>query len=718
MTIYPPLTISLLSQLTDRELQSNYLNHLDRTPEIASLLTQITDKDLALRIVNLALEVDLCLGANLTASIDPEFQQIIVNSIDRLEIPTTLKISLWRRTKSKAALPYLQDIFVFKHQQPDDRNGERTISSAISVISCIDRDLGIVLLIKDLSDSRWYHNAAEHLAGLASVEEIELLAPLLNDKYLTSEWDSKHLAIEALERIGTDEAINKIRGVLENRSLWSQTPYIYGLGIVADPAMVEYLIYLLYDPETSDELCSDAIEALEHIGGEKVFDWLHQAMYWISNTDEFISPFDKIIELLFKLDRDRTLIALEGAIQSYDRLVRKRAAIAVSDWRILFTDRNLTILLNAIDDLDLDVQLTIVSCIRERIDRILGKYSSDDVKITPELLEQAILRTKSILIKNSSHPDLEIRDRVIDMLLGSESDERELIIKLLGDVRSTYAGILYGIRSVPIEPKDLPVLLTYLKYDSVELRAGVARNIGQTGDDSIVPILLELIRDPEQEIRDAAISSIVKLGVEAIFPTVLELAANSELVATLISELRKLADENANAVIFSNFRRDRDIALKFIETAEQTSIENIRNKTHHVNGEVFALRAIGDELGVAALREILEANDSYDDIDQAVLSLAEIGTERAMSVLLSFLPDLDIFYGWITIQFHNLGKLGLIPQLWLAERQIHSYRGSELIETIQEREGLYNPEFSDLSHPLFEPPRTRLRQVLLGDTDI
>jgi hypothetical protein len=48
MTIYPPLTILLLNQLTDRELQSNYLNHLDRTPEIASLLTQITDRVLGL----------------------------------------------------------------------------------------------------------------------------------------------------------------------------------------------------------------------------------------------------------------------------------------------------------------------------------------------------------------------------------------------------------------------------------------------------------------------------------------------------------------------------------------------------------------------------------------------------------------------------------------------------------------------------------------------
>ncbi len=86
-----------------------------------------------------------------------------------------------------------------------------------------------------------------------------------------------------------------------------------------------------------------------------------------------------------------------------------------------------------------------------------------------------------------------------------------------------------------------------------------------------------------------------------------------------------------------------------------------------------------------------------------------------MSVLLSFLPDLDIFYGWIAIQFHNLGKLGLIPHLWSAVRQIHSYRGAETIATIQEQEGLYNPEFSDRSHPLFAPSTPRLRHILLGD---
>jgi HEAT repeat protein len=685
MNTNPALTISLLGQLTNRELQFNYLNHLNRTAEVANLLTQITDPDLALRIVNLALEVDLNLGASLTSSLAPALQQIIVDGIDRLEIPTTLKIHLWGETKSKAALPYLQDIFIFKHRQPNNRKGERTISSAIAAISCIDRDLGIALLIEDLSDSHWHHNAAEHLSRLASVEEIELLAPLLKDKYLTSEWDSKHLAIEALERIGTDEAINKIREVLEDRSLWLQTSYIYALGIVADPVMVEHLIYLLYEPELyihrsaeypeseeyyaneADNLCCAAIDALERVGGEKVFDWLHRSMYWMSDTDDGYSNFDKIVELLFKLDYDRTLTALEGAIQSSDPEVRKRAAIALSDWFIPIDDRNIMILLNAIDDPDLDVQLKIIGCIRERIDKIIRGHYCENLNISPELVERAILATKPIILKYINHPDPEIRDRAIQQLSTIDADERHLI------------------ECVYITPPTN--LSTQLK----------------------------LLDDPECEIREAAVISIVELGTVEIFSTVLELASNSELVAILISSLRKLANRNANADIFINFNRDQDVTLKFIETAEKTCIQNIRNKTHRINGEVFAVGSIGGDLGILALQEILEAHDSYDDIDQAIDSLASIGTEAAMSVLLSFLPDLDIFYGWIAIKFHQLGKLGIIPQLWSAERQVHSYRGSELIETIQEKEGLYNPDFSDRSHPLFEPPRPRLRDILLGN---
>ncbi len=85
MTIYPVLIISLLSQLTDRALQSNYLNHLDRTDEIANLLTQIEERNLVLKIINLASEVDLWLGAKLTGDITPELQQIVIEQIDSVK---------------------------------------------------------------------------------------------------------------------------------------------------------------------------------------------------------------------------------------------------------------------------------------------------------------------------------------------------------------------------------------------------------------------------------------------------------------------------------------------------------------------------------------------------------------------------------------------------------------------------------------------------------
>ena len=409
---------------------------------------------------------------------------------------------------------------------------------------------------------------------------------------------------------------------------------------------------------------------LERVGGEKVFDWLHQAIYWISsNTNRHYTSFNKIIELLFKLDRDRILTALEGAIQSYDPEVRKIAAIGLSDWNVPVDDRNIVILLNAIDDPDLDIQLTIVACIREKIDIILRGHYFDNLNITPELIDRAILATKPIVLKYINHPDPEIRDRTIRQLSTIDVVHRHLIECVYTD-----------------PPADLPTQL-------------------------------KLLSDPNREIRESAVTSIVELGTAAIFPVVLELASDSELVAVLISELEKLADDNSSATIFNEFHRDRDIALKFVETAERTSIENIRNKTHYVNGEVFALQSIGSDLAIAALQAILEAEDSYDDIDQSVLSLANIGTEQAMSVLLSFLPDMDKFYGWIAIQFYRLGKLGFVPQLWSAAHQFYSDRSSETISRIQEREGLYNPDFSDRSHPLFEPPRPRLREILLRDTE-
>jgi HEAT repeat protein len=675
MNTYPALTISLLDRLTNRELQANYLNHLDRTSEVATLLAQITDPDLALRIVNLALEVDLYLGASLTSSLAPELQQIIVDGIDRLEIPTRLKINLWRETKSKAALPYLQEIFIFNHQFPNTYEGHREIDSAIATIIHIDRDLAVSLLLEELNHPQRYDRAAEMMVDLAPVEAIEALGDLLrsgNRRNCNTEGNS----IETLAKIGTEASIAKLREVLYTcKDRWSDDEWIQGLGYLAAPAMIEHLIYLLYDPAlytehsdstyTSERPCREAIAALEYIGGEKVFDWLHQAMHWISDEDECHSPFNLIVQALFRLDSDRTLTAIEGAIHSYDPVVRKRAAMALVVWDVPIIDRNLSILLDAIDDPDLDVKIKIVCSIREIIDLSTSIYNP--INITPQLIDRAISATKTIILEYINHQDPEIRDRVIGQL-------------------STREAYQWQIIEEHKEPDDLSTLL-------------------------------KLLEDSDIDIRRSAVMSIVELGSVATFPIFLELANNPELVATLIWELKQYHELETDGEIFNEFHRDRGVTIKFLEAAEKSLIQAIENNDGFLCSNMFRLSEIGSDRVIPKLQQIIksDAYAYYDEPEDALRSLATIGTDAAKMALLEVFNDCPNLGRSVFDVFSDDGRLGLVTQLWSAYRQTYCESGSAAISKIQERAGLYNPEFSDRSHPLFEQPKPRLRDILLGN---
>jgi HEAT repeat protein len=672
------------------DARCEYLNYVDRTDEVASLLAQIEDKDLALRIINLALEVDLILGSKLTSSASPDIQAIIVEKIDRLEIPIALKLELWHQTKAKAALPHLQSIFFLKLHYQDA--GYNLTESSIAAIIDIDPEIALILLRESQYDSRFSARAALLLAKIAPNEAIEPLVSLLEEPYFNCS-DGNHLAMQALGEIGTDEAINKIREFLEDRCHWSERAYIHGLGIVAEPAMIDHLIYLLSQPEDIENLCSYAVKALECVG-EKMFDCLHRALYWLKFDEDRCYEFYNILEILFKWDHESALSALEGAIQSYDPIVRARAAMALSSPSIFITDRNIVALLSALNSPEMEARLEIACYIREIFDRMLNSISYDKADISPELMTQAILETKPILINNAHHPNQEIRSRVIRKLFDSEPDEREVISNLL----------------------DSGISLTYLENDTVEVRA-VAK-ISQTGGESALPVLLQLIDDPDLKIREAAVQGIVSLESETILPILLELAASNELVTSLISKLGDLARHDLQASVFNIFHRNQDITIKFLETAEKTMVENVQNRKSFGRAGIFDLGKIGDELAIIALKEVLVANDDYDNVDDAVHSLAQIGTDSAISALLSVLPGTGIMFGWISNELGRRGRLGIVPQLWLIQRQMYCFRIANSLNYIQQQENLYNPDFSDIPiHLNFQPDYPRLRDVLLGDID-
>jgi HEAT repeat protein len=742
MEQHPPLTLALFSRLTDRELQTNYLNHLDRTDEIATILARITDGDLALHIIDLALEVDLSLGAGLVSCLTPDLQAIVVKKIDELDICIGLKIELWAKTKSKAALPYLKDVFVFKHPQ-ENPDYQIIKSLAIDGIIGIDRDVAAALLIESLLNLHFTDSTIDCLYSLAPVQAIEPLRTFLHHP------ESRHCgwrerSITILGKIGTPESIEVIRSVLYfYRDSWYERNWIEGLAIVREPVMVEYLIYLLYLPgeyiyrsdnekrnrEEADSLCCQAISAIEIIGGDFAFELLHRAMYWIDIPDECWNPVAQIVGALVRIDRERTLTALADAIQSEDSVVRRRAAMALGVWDIerldylcnslespelsYFTDRNLLILFNAIEDPDPLVGLEIIDTINRIYTIFFAPYNIEEIEVTQELCLRAQTKAREVLIGYLSNPDGDIRDKVIRQLVYNYPDVADAIAPFLDSSRERSIVNIIGTLD---SSSHRSILLEYLDHEDPMVRAAALERLGYSDDDSTLSILIPYLNDEEKIIAEAAVTGVARIGSVATFSTLLDIATNPKLVIALVRVLRDINNEEYSKLI-KNLQNDRTFTRQLIDIAETTLIELLDTKSAP-NGAMLCfhwLRSDNDR-AVDKILEILKSDEcTYEEEDDGVLALASIGTERVILALLSLLPNQYVLGGWISNQLGWAGRLGAVPHLWIAQRQLYTHRLPVSIDLIQKREGLYNPVFSNETYPLYARSKPQLRDLLLGD---
>jgi hypothetical protein len=75
-------------------LQHFYLNYFKWTEPLAFMLSLLRDEVQAVRVVRLALDVDLRLGARLAGEVQREFQQRTVGLVDGLDVPGWLKVEL------------------------------------------------------------------------------------------------------------------------------------------------------------------------------------------------------------------------------------------------------------------------------------------------------------------------------------------------------------------------------------------------------------------------------------------------------------------------------------------------------------------------------------------------------------------------------------------------------------------------------------------------
>jgi hypothetical protein len=107
----------LLAKLNDRypdfiedvRFKYFYLNRVSWTQSIIEMIGELEDETQILRIVRLALEVDLNLGARLAGVVQPKFQEQTIAIINALEVTDRDKVDLLDITKSDAAIAGLID---------------------------------------------------------------------------------------------------------------------------------------------------------------------------------------------------------------------------------------------------------------------------------------------------------------------------------------------------------------------------------------------------------------------------------------------------------------------------------------------------------------------------------------------------------------------------------------------------------------------------------
>jgi HEAT repeat protein len=227
--------LGLLPSLSDARLRQGYLNYLKWTEPLALMLELVDGEEQAVRVVRLALEVDLRLGARLAGAVKYGFQEktvgLLIRGIEERKVAGVSAIYLLEETRSDRAVEPL------------------------------------ILALKD-SDEQVRRDATETLGNIVSDRAVELLILALKD----ADDDVRRNAVKALGMIGSDKAVESLILALKNPNSWVRSNAEEALSKIGSDKAVESLILSLKDSDK--QVRSNAAGALGKIGSDKAVESL------------------------------------------------------------------------------------------------------------------------------------------------------------------------------------------------------------------------------------------------------------------------------------------------------------------------------------------------------------------------------------------------------------------------------------------------------------
>ncbi|MCC3500614.1 MAG: HEAT repeat domain-containing protein [Microcoleus sp. PH2017_15_JOR_U_A] len=320
----------------DERLQHFYLNYFKWTEPLAFMLSLLADEDRAVRVVRLAGEVDVMLGARLAGEVQRVFQKRTVGLVDGLDVPGWLKVALLGEVRSDEAIPGL-----LKFVEDSDAYVRKKAADALGNIGDYRAIPGLLKLVED-SDSSVRWRAADALGKIGDYRAIPELLKLVEH----SDFYVRRRAADALGKIGGAQAIPGLLKLVEDSDSSVRWRAADALGKIGDYQAIPGLLKLVEDSHRY--VRKRAAYALGKIGGAQAIPGL---LKLVEDSDPYVRK--KAAYALGKIGDAQAIPGLLKLIKHSDSDVRKKAADVLGN---IGDAQAIPGLLKLIEDSDSDVR--------------------------------------------------------------------------------------------------------------------------------------------------------------------------------------------------------------------------------------------------------------------------------------------------------------------------------------------------------------------------
>jgi HEAT repeat protein len=600
-----------LKNFTEDELKCYYLNYLKWTEPIALMLALLEDDAQALRVVKLALKVDLMLGARLAGEVKLDLQEKTIELMLSEKPTPRLMVYLCGATRSDKTIPTLRKAIINNSHEVDFRKIIEAIgksgsqysikilgeilenehyflaAEAARVLGSINNVTVIPLLTKALQNGEPYTRAAvaSVFRELRSIMAAPSLLLALEDNDSKVQWN----AICALVEISGEAVVRSLFQILIAKNNFQVEKYAaIGLGKLGYKAAIPTLQKALADPDS--QVASSASYAMTIIGNETTI--LYLAENILSQDDKFartvlvanLKGFDqklieefaipyfthalqvtdpftrcKAAEILGKIGNHSAIPKLLQATKDRNSCVRWYSIVALGE---IGNQDVIPVLLQFLNEGDLLYCESIAIALGllgyknvvPTLQQIL-QHACPDVCLTV-LKALRIIDTPEaiqILLHESENQIDKIRHRAIHEL-GSANHLDKLSALRQAVLSKDSVVCQIAVRSLGKEgsKNETNLIIQALQSNSNQVRAAAAEALGEIGDEEAIPFLLKAFESKSSldvlTVFPKVAETLGKIGSQSILPDLKRLLIQSD-----IEEIFNAMNDIQNRCKFYNY---------------------------------------------------------------------------------------------------------------------------------------------------------------------